>query len=118
MRLTFCFSRSCSPYPVTFVRRVSRPCWPGGVAPRFSIAQDGLKHRSPFRKSFAPSRRHSRHFASLYLAKVHSPEKFTGGRPCAAPFVLLLARPLGRARCPLSVLRSEKRTTDNGRRTT
>src|SRR6187399_2715108 len=98
MRLTFCFSRSCSPYPVTFVRRVSRPCCPGGVAPRFSIAHDGLKQRSPLRKSLAPSRRHSRHFASLYLATVGLLKSLQAGAAGAGPFVLLLARPLGRAR--------------------
>ena len=71
MRFTFCFSRSCWPYPASILRRAA-PCCPGGLVPRFSIAQEGLKHRSPFKNNFPPSRRHSRHTASLYLAIVFS----------------------------------------------
>src|SRR5829696_6998233 len=67
MRFTFCFSRSCCPYPASILRRAA-PCCPGGFVPRFSIEHEGLKQRSPFKNNFPPSRRHNRHTASLYLA--------------------------------------------------
>src|SRR6267378_1873071 len=71
MRFTFCFSRNWSPYPITFCLR-SCPCCPGGKF-LFSIPQEGLKHLSPFRKSFIPSLRHNLHTGPMYLAKLSSP---------------------------------------------
>src|SRR5919107_3105527 len=69
MRLTFCFSRSWSPYPWSALpRRIELPCCPGGCVPRFSMGHDGLKQRSPLRNNYAPSRRHRRHTALRYLA--------------------------------------------------
>src|SRR6516164_5706259 len=70
MRFTFCFSRSWSPYPTIFALR-SRPCCPGAKL-RFSIPQDGLKQRSPFRNNFIPSLRHSLQTGPMYLAKLIS----------------------------------------------
>src|SRR3954470_13239342 len=91
MRLTFCFSRSWSPYPCSALpRRIELPCCPGGCVPRFSIGQDGLKQRSPFRNNFAPSRRHRRHTALRYLATLFclrsqgQTEKFTDRAPTEA----------------------------------
>src|SRR2546425_5952209 len=78
MRFTFCFSRSCSPYPISFALR-SCPCCPGAKF-LFSIPQEGLKHLSPFRNSFIPSLRHSLHTGPIYLAKLNSPSL---GRPAA-----------------------------------
>src|SRR4029078_7006629 len=72
MRFTFCFSRSCCPYPASILRRAA-PCCAGCLVPRFSIAHEGLKQRSPFKNNFPPSRRHRRHTASLYLAIVFLP---------------------------------------------
>src|SRR5215831_5805824 len=66
MRFTFCFSRSWIPYPCTFVRLL--PCWPGANR-RFSTAHFSEKQRSPFRKSFIPSRRQSRQTGPRILAK-------------------------------------------------
>src|SRR5271156_1222790 len=63
----FCFSRNCTPYPTIFARRAC-PCCPGTKL-RFSIAHFSVKHRRPFKKSFCPSRRHSRQTASRCLAK-------------------------------------------------
>ena len=57
MRLTFCFSRSCTPYPCILTRRF--PCWPGAKL-RFSMAHFSVKQRFPLRNSFIPSRRQSR----------------------------------------------------------
>src|SRR5437016_11073372 len=71
MRFTFCFSRSCSPYPISFALR-SCPCCPGAKF-LFSIPQEGLKHLSPFRNSFIPSLRHNLHTGPIYLAKLNSP---------------------------------------------
>src|SRR6266496_919373 len=68
MRLAFCFSRNCSPYPTTLALR-SLPCWPGAKL-RFSMGHLSVKHVVPLRNSFIPSRRHRRHTASLYLAKL------------------------------------------------
>src|SRR5438093_3446866 len=84
MRFVFCFSRSWIPYP-TVLGRWARPCWPGGQL-RFSIAHFSVKQRSPFRKSFIPSRRQSRHFAIRILANVTSPLSLHApalGRPAA-----------------------------------
>src|SRR5512145_88850 len=36
------------------------------------MAHLSVKHFSAFRNSFSPSRRHWRHFASRFLAKIHS----------------------------------------------
>src|SRR5438067_1355868 len=44
-----------------------RPCSPGGYERR-SIAQFSVRQRSPFRKSFIPSRRQMRHFGPRSLA--------------------------------------------------
>src|SRR5437660_7572035 len=71
MRFTFCFSRSCNPYPISFALR-SRPCCPGAKF-LFSIPQEGLKHLSPLRKSFIPSLRHNLHTGPMYLANLNSP---------------------------------------------
>src|SRR5437588_6660737 len=71
MRFTFCFSRSCNPYPISFALR-SCPCCPGAKF-LFSIPQEGLKHRSPFSNSFIPSLRHNLHTGPIYLAKLNSP---------------------------------------------
>src|SRR3569832_2987600 len=69
MRRSVCFSRSwvaCSD------RRPRRwPCWPGGNV-RFSTAHLAVKHFSPLRKSFSPSRRHKRHFGPIYFATLIS----------------------------------------------
>src|SRR3954468_8105501 len=73
MRLTFCFSRNCSPYPTIFALR-PWPCWPGGKF-LFSMPQEGLKQRSPLRNNFIPSRRHNLHTGPEYLANVQSPLK-------------------------------------------
>src|SRR5262249_13672 len=70
MRLTFCFSRNCRPYPMIFALR-SRPCCPGAKF-LFSIPQDGLKQRSPFRNNFIPSLRQSLQTGPMYLANVFS----------------------------------------------
>src|SRR5262245_4652871 len=70
MRLTFCFSRSWSPYPMIFALR-SRPCCPGAKF-RFSIPHDGLKQRSPLRNNFIPSLRQSLQTGPEYLANVVS----------------------------------------------
>src|SRR5262245_31033088 len=70
MRLTFCFSRNCRPYPMIFALR-SRPCCPGAKF-LFSIPHEGLKQRSPFRNNFIPSLRQSRHTGPMYLANVLS----------------------------------------------
>src|SRR3990172_9775372 len=45
------------------------PCAPRAKF-RFSMAHLGPKHLSPLRKSFIPSRRHSRHTGPRYLANV------------------------------------------------
>src|SRR5215469_11329576 len=66
MRLAFCFSRSCRPYPTTLALR-SLPCWPGAKL-RFSIGHLSLKHLGPFKNNFMPSRRQRRHTGPLYLA--------------------------------------------------
>src|SRR5437764_14304959 len=66
MRLVFCFSRSCRPYPTTLALR-SLPCWPGAKL-RFSTGHLSVKHFGPFRNNFMPSRRQRRHTAPLYLA--------------------------------------------------
>src|SRR5579864_5605910 len=66
MRLVFCFSRSCKPYPTTLALR-SLPCWPGAKL-RFSIGHLSLKHLGPFRNNFMPSRRQRRHTGPLYRA--------------------------------------------------
>src|ERR1051325_5029951 len=71
MRFTFCFSRNCRPYPMSLALR-SCPCCPGAKF-LFSIPQEGLKHLSPFRKSFIPSLRHNLHTGPIYLAKLNSP---------------------------------------------
>src|SRR6202034_3231421 len=68
---TFCFSRSCTPYPTILGRR-DWPCCPGTKL-RFSMAHFSVKHRSPLRKSFIPSLRHKRQTASRCLAKALSP---------------------------------------------
>src|SRR5215471_1762123 len=70
MRLTFCFSRNCRPYPTIFALR-SRPCCPGAKF-LFSIPHDGLKQRSPFRNNFIPSLRQSLQTGPMYLANVFS----------------------------------------------
>src|SRR5437868_4849752 len=70
MRLAFCFSRSCKPYPTILALR-SLPCCPGAKL-RFSTGHLSLKHFVPFRNSFMPSRRHRRHTASLYRANLFS----------------------------------------------
>src|ERR1051326_818437 len=44
-----------------------RPCSPGGYERR-SIAHFSVRQRSPFRKSFMPSRRHCLHFGERSLA--------------------------------------------------
>src|SRR5207302_7582102 len=64
MRRAFCFSRSCSAKSETLRRR----CWcmPGGEL-RFSKVHF-VKHFSPLRKSFMPSRRQRRHTGPVYLA--------------------------------------------------
>src|ERR1700740_1230925 len=67
MRLVFCFSRSCKPYPTTFAFR-SLPCCPGAKL-RFSIGHFSEKHFAPLRNNFIPSRRQRRHTAPVYLAK-------------------------------------------------
>src|SRR5512145_35338 len=54
------------PYPWILVRRL--PCWPGAKR-RFSTAHFSPKQRSPFRKSFIPSRRQSRQTGPRILAK-------------------------------------------------
>src|SRR4030095_1394540 len=82
MRLTFCFSRNCRPYPTIFAFR-SRPCCPGEKF-LFSIPHDGLKQRSPLRNNFIPSRRQSLQTGPMYLANVVSPchsQMFHG--PCS-----------------------------------
>src|SRR5579864_2783572 len=66
MRLVFCFSRSCRPYPTTLALR-SLPCWPGAKL-RFSTGHLSVKHLAPFKNSFMPSRRQRRQTAPLYLA--------------------------------------------------
>src|SRR5438132_8153654 len=71
MRFTFCFSRSCNPYPTSFALR-SWPCCPGAKF-LFSIPQEGLKHLSPLRNSFIPSLRHNLHTGPMYLANLNSP---------------------------------------------
>src|SRR5215470_17570722 len=71
MRLAFCFSRSCRPYPTTLALR-SLPCWPGAKL-RFSIGHLSLKHLGPFKNNFMPSRRQRRHTGPLYRANFRSP---------------------------------------------
>src|SRR5215813_12581190 len=71
MRLVFCFSRSCRPYPTTLALR-SLPCWPGAKL-RFSIGHLSLKHLGPFKNNFMPSRRQRRHTGPLYRANFYSP---------------------------------------------
>src|SRR5205814_9172613 len=71
VRLTFCFSRHCKPYPATFGRR-DCPCCPGTKL-RFSMAHFSVKQRKPFKNSFCPSRRHRRQTASRCLANFYSP---------------------------------------------
>src|SRR5260221_4357568 len=66
MRLVFCFSRSCRPYPTTLALR-SLPCWPGAKL-RFSTGHLSVKHLAPFKNNFMPSRRQRRQTAPLYLA--------------------------------------------------
>ena len=45
-----------------------RGCWSPGVFRRFSTLHLGVKHLSPFKKSFSPDRRHCRHTGPVYLA--------------------------------------------------
>src|SRR5262252_2126320 len=71
MRLVFCFSRSCRPYPTTLALR-SLPCWPGAKL-RFSTGHLSVKHLAPFKNSFMPSRRQRRQTAPLYRANFSSP---------------------------------------------
>src|SRR5579871_262688 len=52
MRLVFCFSRSCRPYPTILALR-SFPCCPGAKL-RFSRGHLSLKHLLPFRNSLMP----------------------------------------------------------------
>src|SRR5207302_7742201 len=68
MRLAFCFSRSCKPYPTILALR-SLPCCPGAKL-RFSTGHLSLKHLVPFRNNFMPSRRQRRQTGPLYLAIV------------------------------------------------
>src|SRR5207249_3386848 len=49
-----------------------RPCSPGGYERR-SIAHFSVRQRSPLRKSFMPSRRHSLQTGPLYLANLDPP---------------------------------------------
>src|SRR5438067_13597634 len=83
MRLAFCFSRNCRPYPTILVLR-SLPCWPGAKL-RFSTGHLSLKHFEPFRNNFIPSRRQSRQTAPLILAicffSYSSADRFTGWQP-------------------------------------
>src|SRR5215467_571582 len=79
MRLVFCFSRSCRPYPTTVALR-SLPCWPGAKL-RFSTGHLSVKHLAPFKNSFMPSRRQRRQTGPVYLAIVllySSVDRFTG----------------------------------------
>src|SRR5437870_12287129 len=73
MRLTFCFSRNCRPYPAS-LGRLDCPCCPGTKL-RFSIAHFSVKQRRPFKNSFCPSRRHRRQTASRCLANFYSPSE-------------------------------------------
>jgi len=69
------------PYPRGFGRRAF-PCSPGGKF-LFSMAHLSVRQRWPFKKSFCPSRRHSRHTASQYLAKQPSSDFSTGSEAAA-----------------------------------
>ncbi len=69
-----CFSAKCG-----VERRSYPPGQHGQGRARFSIAHFSEKQRSPFRKSFAPSRRQRRHAEPRYLAIESSPT-----RPAAA----------------------------------
>src|SRR5438067_11334131 len=66
MRLAFCFSRNCRPYPTILALR-SFPCWPGAKL-RFSTGHLSLKHLLPLRNNFMPSRRQRRQTAPLIRA--------------------------------------------------
>src|SRR5581483_10130335 len=53
-----------------------RPCSPGGYERR-SIAHFSVRHRSPLRNSFIPSRRQMRHFGPRSLA-ISDPPSLAG----------------------------------------
>src|SRR4029079_13110800 len=57
-----------------------RPCSPGGYERR-STAHFSVRQRSPFRKSFMPSRRHCLHFGERSLATPYTLRLFFGRTP-------------------------------------
>src|SRR5204863_3264368 len=61
-----------------------RPCSPGGYERR-SIAHFSVRQRSPFRKSFMPSRRHCLHLGERSLATLDPP-------PLARPHTVVRLR--------------------------
>src|SRR5687767_15158749 len=58
--------------PKSVIRTRLAPCWPGGRA-SFSMGHLAVSQRVPFRKSFTPTRRQTRHFAPISLATLDSP---------------------------------------------
>src|SRR4029079_7071498 len=60
-----------------------RPCSPGGYERR-STAHFSVRQRSPFRKSFMPSRRHCLHFGERSLATPYTLRLFFGRTPLCA----------------------------------
>src|SRR6478609_3959061 len=77
-----------------------RPCSPGGYERR-SIAHFSVRQRSPFRKSFMPSRLQTRHFGPRSLANLHYTLLLFRGRTplCACGVTSLTPRISSPAAC-------------------